>query len=59
MGFNWAWFWISVVFCIVVAYVFAIAEALATDKFRRALLLAIIAAVVFCIAGGVIGGIGT
>ena len=34
MGFNWAWFWITVVFCIVVAYAFTIAEALATLENR-------------------------
>ena len=57
MGFDWTWFWLAVVICMIIGYAFVIMEALATEKYRRALWMAIIAALMFCIAVGfAVGG---
>lgn len=56
MAFSWEWFWGTFGLCVMVGYAIAIASAVAQEKNRLALGLALFAAVVFCIAGGFIGG---
>lgn len=57
MAFSWEWFWLSVGLCFMVGYAIAIADAVVHDKYKLALGMALFAAVVFCIAGGFIGGL--
>lgn len=57
MVFSWEWFWITAGVFFMVGYALAIASAVAQDKNRLALGLALFAAVVLCIAGGFIGGL--
>lgn len=56
MAFSWEWFWLTAGMFFVVGYAVAIAAALAHDKNRLALGMALVAAFVFCIVGGLVGG---
>lgn len=56
MAFSWEWFWLTVGLCFMVGYAIAIAAAIAYDKYKLALGMALFAAVVLCIVGGLVGG---
>ena len=56
MAFSWEWFWITAGMFFMVGYAIALAKAIAQDKNRMALGMALFAAVVLCIVGGLVGG---
>lgn len=56
MGFSWEWFWLTAGIFFMVGYAIALAGALACDKYKLALGMALFAAVVLCIAAGFVGG---